>query len=112
MPEQAAYNVLEQFFRGTPSAMPFGGPTLEGTGGAPTAAYLNVSYQDVIYAQRSTALRAVGHRLLLPCRRGVLDNGAKAARHCEWRTFRAVVSISASLSNRANVHQDQPAARI
>ncbi len=51
MPEQAAYNVLEQFFRGTPSAMPFGGPALEGTGGAPTPAYVNVSYQDVIYAQ-------------------------------------------------------------
>jgi hypothetical protein len=26
-------------------------PALEGTGGAPTPAYLNVSYQDVIYAQ-------------------------------------------------------------
>ena len=52
-PEQAAYNVLQTFFRGTPGAIPFGGLQLFGF--LPTPRFLEVFYQDVQYAETSPA---------------------------------------------------------
>ncbi|HLK63745.1 MAG TPA: hypothetical protein VKU19_09910 [Bryobacteraceae bacterium] len=45
-PEQAAYNVLTVFFYGTPAAASYGGVT-----GAAPIQYLDISYQDLQYAQ-------------------------------------------------------------
>ena len=53
-PEQAEYNVLQIFFRGTPGANRFGGTTLGGS--QPTPTFLQVFSQDVTYAQLPTSI--------------------------------------------------------
>jgi hypothetical protein len=52
-PTQAAYNVLQEFFRGTPGALRFGGPALAGNERTPR--FLEVFNQDVTYAQMPTS---------------------------------------------------------
>ncbi len=45
--------MLQEFFRGTPGAVPFGGAAL--TGSWPTPRFLEVFDQDVVYAQKATS---------------------------------------------------------
>lgn len=52
-PEQAAYNVLEQFFDNTPVGSDFGGTT----GGEPLN-YLQIYYEDIQYATKNTGKTA------------------------------------------------------
>jgi hypothetical protein len=54
-PAQAEYNVLKSFFYGTRGATSFGGPTHVGGSSQPTPRFLQVYYQDVLYAHEPTS---------------------------------------------------------